>query len=254
MSATPPVPTPGDEPACWVSLTYDGLLHSHVEVAVPELKSRSLPATFFGAPEDLVERATAWRAVADEGINLGCHPLFKSTDPFGNLPNWTLDMVEYELRSCRKLFTELIYRQSDFPFAYPGPERGCLKAPHDHGATSYEPIVRRLFGVARGAIEGINDRSRPDLGMLFRYETHSHTAEEIIRAVQEAERTQGWIVLVFGGIGEGDFGIDATAHSKFLDWLSQRTADVRVGSLVGLASRVRGWAEAQGAASQGDAE
>lgn len=254
MSSTQPTPVPGNEPTCWVSLTYDGLLHSHLEVAVPELKSRDLPATFFGAPEDLVQRAAAWRAVADEGIDLGCHPFLRSADPLGNLPNWTLEMVENELRMCRKLFTWAFYRQSDYPFAYPGPERGCRKAPHDHGATSYEPVVRRLFGVARGAIEGINDRFQPDLGMLYRYETHSHTEDELIRAVREAERLRGWIVLAFGGIGEGELGVDAAVHSRFLDWLASRPDGQQVGSLVGFARRILGQAEARAAASQGDVE
>ena len=90
-----------------ISLTYDGGDPSHLEIVIPALAERGLNATFFLPSLQLLENPQAWAAAQSGGFEMASHSLNGFTDESGNLPNWTLEMVEEDLRMSRKLLTEI---------------------------------------------------------------------------------------------------------------------------------------------------
>lgn len=227
----------------YVSLTYDGADPSHLEVAIPCLERLGLVGTFLLEPVAMLQRAQEWRTAASNGQEMGCHCLLGATDAHGNLRNWTLEMVEAELRENRKLLADQFAEQSDFPFAYPGPETGCLTVAFNPMKTSYRHMAERVFSVARAGQQGLNDPSNCPFGYLNCMDAEALDAAALTGIVNEAARSRHWAILRFRGIGVGDRGTDASAHAAFCERLAQR-ADVVVSPLLKMAYRLRSAREA----------
>ncbi len=231
-------------PGGCVSLAYDGPDPSHLEVAVPCLQSHGLAATFYLEPVRLLQRARDWQAAANEGHEMGSHCLLGYTDGRGNLSNWTLETVESELRESRKLLADLFGAQSDFSFAYPGDQSGCLTVAFDPQPTSYRHAVTRVFGIARSALQGMNDPDSCDFGYLQIVDCERMDAEALIESASAAFERSLWSILVFRGVGVGSGGVDARAHEKLCSWLAEDREGRRTDTVLREAYRVRSLREA----------
>lgn len=220
MNASAGTDQPPTLPAC-VSLCYDGSDLSHLETVFPTLDTLGLRGTFFAHSPSLLDHASDWQAVSNSGHEMASHSLFDAADARGDLPRWTLEMVEEDLRMSRRLLAELFPRQADFSFAYPGPETKCLSVAYDPQPASYVESVRKVFEIARSGIEGLNDQGTCDLGFLGYLSMEGHSAEEMIDAAAEVEARSAWGLFVFGGVGVGS--VDSRAHEIFCSWLSDRS-------------------------------
>lgn len=203
-----------------VSLAYDGADPSHLEIVAPLLAELGIPATFYLPSVQLLQQPREWAALQNEGHEMGSHSLYGCTDERGNLPNWTLDMVEEDLRMSRKLLTEQFPRQSDFSFAYPGDLSDCVRAPFDPRPADYREAVERLFRVARTSAEGLNDLGQAAPMRLKSIQAACLGAETLLEIARRAEAEGSWAILVFGPIGSGDNGTDLRAHRTLLDFLA----------------------------------
>jgi hypothetical protein len=112
--------------------------------------------------------------------------LLEAADAFGNLPKWTLENVETDLRDARKLITELFPRQADCSFAYPGVEAMCMTVPYQPTPTPYRPIVDKLFEVARSAREGLANPAVCDVHDLESIDARNLTLDDLIVAAEAA--------------------------------------------------------------------
>lgn len=204
-----------------ISLCYDGGDPSHLEVAIPTLTECGLNGTFFLPSAALIERARDWAAAQREGHEMASASLHGFTDERGNLWNWTLEMVEEDLRMSRKLLTEQFPEQADFAFAYPGDQQACVTVAYDPKPATYRQVVDRVFRVSRTAEFGLNGHL-VDPSKLKSCEVSGWTFEELKDIVQRTTDEGAWALLVFRGIGSGDLAVDARVHKAFCEWLSGR--------------------------------
>lgn len=222
-----------------ITLSYDGADPSHLETALPCLTEHDLKATFYVTEPGLLANPQAWIEAQNEGHEIGCHSLLEAADAFGNLPRWTLENVEADLRDARKLLIETFPRQGDFSFAYPGVEASCMTVPYDPAPTSYIPIVERLFPVARSAREGLVDPAQADVNHLESIDARDLDLDDLLVAAESAMHEARWAIFAFRGIGVGDGAIDAAAHRELCQWIADHREAVRCGTVFGLASELR---------------
>lgn len=220
-----------------ISLAYDGGDRSHLEVAVQALSARGMKATFFLPSTAALADPRGWIAAANEGHEMGSHSLDGFTDERGCLPNWTLDMVEEDLRMSRKLLTELFPSQTDYAFAYPGDLTDCVSTPYNPQPTTYEPIVNKLFRVARTAICGANDTAKLNPSRLMSIDTFGMTYSDMVALLERAIEDKSYLILNFRGIGSGDFGIDGRQHELFLDCLDANRSQLEIAPVCSYALR-----------------
>jgi peptidoglycan/xylan/chitin deacetylase (PgdA/CDA1 family) len=222
-----------------LTLSYDGADPSHLETVLPCLAQRELRATFYVHEIGLLENPQAWQAAQNEGHEIACHSLFAAADPFGNLPKWTLENVEADLRDARKLITELFPRQGDFSFAYPGVEAQCMTIPYEPVLTPYRPVVDRLFQVARSAREGLVDFETCDVLYLESIDARDLKMDDLIVAAESALFEEKWAIFAFRGIGSGEGAVDAAAHEALCDWAAEHRDTVRAGPVYEIAMNIR---------------
>lgn len=103
-----------------VSLTYDGGLPEHLFLVEPLLRTLDLKVTFYLSATFFLENPRAWAALASGGHEIGNCSLFGVTGPGGELPNWTLEMVDDDLRHLEELLRGHVPGPSERSFAYPG--------------------------------------------------------------------------------------------------------------------------------------
>ena len=222
-----------------ISLSYDGADLSHLETVLPCLAENDLRATFYVTETGLLEHPREWQAAQNEGHEIGCHSLFESADAYGNLPKWTLENVEADLRDARKLITELFPRQSDFSFAYPGVEAMCMTVPYHPTPTPYRQVVDRLFSVARSAKEGLVDPPTADMHELNCVDARDLSLDDLLVAGETAMFEARWAIFTFRGVGVGEGAVNAAAHAEFCAWLGERREVFRIGPVFELAMQLR---------------
>src|SRR4051812_40920195 len=103
-----------------VSLSYDGGLPDHLMLAEPLLRSLDLRASFYLSATFFLENPQAWSSLAAKGHEIGNHSLFGVTGPRGELPNWTLEMVDTDLMMTESLLRDYVPGPPFRSFAYPG--------------------------------------------------------------------------------------------------------------------------------------
>src|ERR1044072_3460119 len=102
-----------------ISLTYDGGLPDHLLIAQPLLLNVGFNATFYLSATAFLENPRVWSSLATRGHEIGNHSLFGVTGLRGELPNWTLEMVDDDLQMTEALLREHIPGPTERSFAYP---------------------------------------------------------------------------------------------------------------------------------------
>src|SRR5262245_15310488 len=110
---------------CAVSLCYDGAWPEHLELVRPLLSQLGLGASFYIQPTRFLDNPDGWRGLVKEPHEVGNHSLYGVTDSQGSLHNWTLEMVEDDLRMTQRLILETLQGNVGESFAYPGPLPEC---------------------------------------------------------------------------------------------------------------------------------
>ena len=241
---------PDPSAAGLVSLAYVGNERSLLEVAPTHLQSAGLRATFFLEPVSLLENLAALKRLSEEGHEMGSACLFGADDGEGNLPGWTLEMVEGELASALKLMSESFPSQADFPFAYPGRDCRCLTSSFDPQPTTYRRVVEQVHSVAQTARQGLNDLKDCVTSDLATILAEEMDATSLVQIADRALAQGSWAILVFEGVGSGRHSVDAYAHQALCRHLEPKRAQVQPVLRVAFGIRQRREAEWQRARAQ----
>jgi hypothetical protein len=204
-----------------VSLTYDGGLPDHLMLVEPLLRTLGLEATFYLSATFFLENPKAWASIADQGHEIGNHSLFGVTGPRGELPNWTLEMVDTDLQMTEALLRDYVPGPPDRSFAYPG----------DNPITSegsYEDVVDQHFRWARTRQEGLNHAVFCNPHSLRSVLSFKVSGAGLVQKSEEALDLGAWAIFVFEGLGSGRDSCGERDHELLLRHLRARGEDLYI--------------------------
>lgn len=197
-----------------VSLSYDGGLPEQLHLAQPLLRILRLRATFYLSATFLLENPRAWANVLMQEHEIGNHSLFGVTGPRGELPNWTLEMVEADLQDTQTLLDDYLPSDLSRSFAYPGDLPVCSEG-------TYESVVERQFEFTRSAQAGINHPVFCNPRKLLSTRCEGKSGIAVIQKVEETAELGAWIILAVEGIGSSRKAFDEHAHEMLLRHLAE---------------------------------
>jgi peptidoglycan-N-acetylglucosamine deacetylase len=224
-----------------LSLTFDDSRESQLEVVVPILGAYRLRATFFVLPTPVARRQSDWKAVVENGHEIGNHTVthpcsanfgFSRTNA---LEDYSLDRMEAEIDEASGRIERLLGVRPE-SFAYPC---GQSFVGRGEGRTSYVPLVARRFVAARGyGSETANDPYRCDYAHLEAFTADGLDAEGLVGLVDQAGATGRWVIMVGHDVGERG---EQTVLIPSLEALCHRAAqaDVWVAPLAEVARYLR---------------
>ncbi len=218
---------PGEAKAA-ISLTYDGGLPEHLYLVEPLLRTLEFNATFYLSATFFLENPRAWAALAGQGHEIGNHSLFGVTGPGGELPNWTLEMVETDLRHTELLLREFVPGQAERSFAYPGDNPITGEGP-------YMSVVEENFHWARTMQEGLNHAVFCKSQALQVVRSQGLSGAGLIERAEEAIELGAWAVFVFEGIGQGE-----RDHEILLRHLAAKRSELYIGPVRDIAAYIDG--------------
>jgi peptidoglycan/xylan/chitin deacetylase (PgdA/CDA1 family) len=200
-----------------VTLTYDDGLDPHLAVVQPALDAAGLRGTFFlsnfegvdhewalpNATSPLAPRHLAWQAAAQKGHELAGHTVNHPCNAASKAAGFKL--TDYDTaRMAAELDDSLVRLMrlsaaAPFTFAYPcaSDQAGLGVAQED-----YSPLVAQRFAAARVSVSGIADPAQVDLQHVPQLDAGGKTSDELKAMVDEAIAIEGWLVLLFHGVGE----------------------------------------------------
>jgi peptidoglycan-N-acetylglucosamine deacetylase len=192
-----------------ISLTFDGGLLEHWELVAPILAEHEIRATFFVTVPNLLESPEAWRKVVAAGHEIGSHShLGISTN--GNLPAWTLEMIEEDLRLTDKGILEILGRRVE-SFALSGSETTCAEG-------DYSPLLRKRFSGLRSPLPGPTEVSEIDL-----FNVGSNFWRDLVGPIESYLPQHGqWSVPVFDRFFDADFGAAEEDLRVLIGYLKRR--------------------------------
>jgi hypothetical protein len=204
-----------------ISLTYDGGLPDHLLLVEPLLRTLGLRATFYLSATFFLENPRAWASLASLGHEIGNHSLFGVTGLRGELPNWTLEMVDTDLQMTEALLRDYV----------PGPENRSFAYPGDNPTTSegsYEGVVDHHFHWARTRQVGLNHAIFCNPHALRCTPSFSQSGAGMVQKSEEALDLGAWAIFVFEGIGTGLNSCSERDHELLLRHISARGSDLYV--------------------------
>lgn len=198
-----------------ISLTYDGGLPDHLMLAEPLLRVLGLRATFYLSATFFLENPRAWAALATQGHEIGNHSLFGVTGSRGELPNWTLEMVETDLQMTESLLRDYLPGPAERSFAYPGDVPITSEGP-------YDGVVDQLFHWARTRQVGLNHAIFCNPHALRSLPSFDLSGAGMVQKAEEALDLGAWAIFVFEGIGAGKDSCGERDHEVLLRHLAAR--------------------------------
>lgn len=235
------------QPADWngkraaVVLTYDDALNVHLDNVIPALEARDFKGTFYLTANfpGFLERVDDWKAAAKNGHELGNHTLFHPCEgqrPGREWVNKDYDFTNYSVARIMDevVLTNLLLKQidgrTDRTFAYPCGDR-------EAGGNSYVSNLAHHVIAARTVEERIEKRNEIDLFNVGSYLINGHSAEAMIKLVENAQEVGGLVVFLFHGVG-GEHGLDVSlaAHDGLLTYLKEHEDSLWITTLADVAN------------------
>ncbi len=221
-----------------VVLTYDDTLASHLDVALPQLDERGLPATFYlsGARGDLINNMARWRAAAEAGHELGNHTLYHPcrkglpgrdwVQPHHDLDRYSVQQYVEEIQVTNTLL-HAIDGETVRTFAYTcGDELA--------GGESVVDAISPYFIAARSGSAAGDNRITADLD-YYRLDSNWNTSnpslESLIASVEAGKAYGGLVTFCFHGVGADYLATPSETHAAFLDYLSENQNEIWVTTL-----------------------
>jgi len=211
---------PGNYQAA-VCLTYDDGLDSHLDVAVPDLDAHDLKGTFYctGFSTSLRSRMEDWRAIVENGHELGNHTLFHPCDgekfdwvkPEYDLRTYTMPQLRDELRTASTLLTA-VDGKKERTYAYT-----C--SDFEASGISYVDSIRNMFVAARSEGPIPESMDMVDIHFAPSWGVVDPTGDELVDYVKRAQEKGTIAVLMFHSVGGGYLNVSAEAHKQLLDYL-----------------------------------
>ena len=211
-----------------IVLTYDDALTSQLDIAVPQLDSAHLTATFFLIGDINSQTTPRWRALSKKGYELAnhtiYHPCVSTEDNPTASENYTVFTIIREIGTMNMLLNA-VDGKTTRTYAYPCTETSV-------GGKSYVDSLRKsgLIKYARIGGDGnavITDFKNLDPLLVPSYGLEGkNTAEELIAFVKKVEQSGGMGVFMFHGVGGDYITTPAQAHKKLLEYLNKNRKDI----------------------------
>ncbi|MGN8067803.1 polysaccharide deacetylase family protein [Mucilaginibacter sp. 22184] len=221
-----------------IVLTYDDGLTSQLNVAIPQLDSANLTATFFLTGNMTETSLARWRQAGKKGYELANHTLYHpcllnvKANPADNSANYTPYIMVREIKEMNTLLFALDGKTGSRTYAYP-----CTEL--EVGGRNYVDTLRKT-GLAKYArIGGGPDAVITDFKNLDPLKVPSWgvpgnqvTGDALIDFVKKVQQSGGLGVFMFHGVG-GDYLITpADAHRQLLKYLSQHRNEIEVTTFI----------------------
>ncbi len=194
-----------------LSLTFDDARLSQADLGIPLLDKYGVRATFYVSPDNMVQRAEAWKKAIKSGHDIGNHTLLHPCT--GNfdwsrekaLENYTLLTMNAELDSANAIIRRVL-GIVPVSFAFPCGQKFVGRG---EMTRSYVPVVAAKFESARGWLdEGPNDPSFCDLSQLTGMELDGKSFEQAKALIDAVREKGGW--LVFAGHEMNNGGVQTS--------------------------------------------
>jgi sialate O-acetylesterase len=235
---------------CAVTLSYDDALPVHHETVAPLLTAKKLSATFnLCANSGFTENTAAWKHVAAQGHELGNHTLFHPCrrepeenyswlEPHYNLCDYTAQRWTDEMRVMNCLLNQ-IDGQTERTFA-----NTCCHTSIGRGTREKDlsELIDKMFVAGRGPLnEQIVQATTLSFPALGHFNGDDKTVEELQALIEGAASMNGWIIIMFHGVGEGTHGlyIDSDEHAKLVDYLEVNSSRIWTASTVQVAKHLK---------------
>ncbi|MGB3624178.1 MAG: polysaccharide deacetylase family protein [Henriciella sp.] len=212
-----------------IALTYDDALDTHLDAALPQLDAHGFKATFYLTLENegFLNRTEEWRAVAENGHELGNHTLFHPcqsslpgrdwVQPEADLDAYSVARMVREIALTNQLLT-LFDGRSSRTFAYPCGDSTA-------GGESYVDAIRPLFDGARGVASYSPDATY-DFYQVSTYGPEDVSGDMLIDYAEGVLEEGGFGSFTFHGIGGEYLTVSPEAHAELLDWLDAHRDEI----------------------------
>jgi peptidoglycan/xylan/chitin deacetylase (PgdA/CDA1 family) len=213
-----------------IVLTYDDALTSQLNIAVPQLDSTHLTATFFLIGDINGETTPRWRALSKKGYELAnhtvYHPCVSTNDNPTASENYTVFAIIREIGTMNTLLNA-VDGKTTRTYAYPCTETQV-------GGKSYVDSLRKSGLIKYARIGGdenavITDFKNLDPLLVPSYGLEGkNTADQLIAFVKKVEQSGGMGVFMFHGVGGDYITTPAQSHKKLLEYLDKNRKDIWV--------------------------
>lgn len=235
-----------------VSLTFDDALPSQFDIAVPMLNEQGLLGTFYihpkGTDGQWQERLAPWKAVAQQGHEIGNHSLghvcsrgYRDAWDGRCLETVTLDFIETDVMEADRRLNEAI-GELERSFAYP-----CYESFVGEGEArqSYVPVIARHFAAARARGDFPNYPRTCQMHHLWSQGGERKSGENLIGMVSAAATKGQWLILAFHGINAGHLPVADFDFHALCEYLSLEREEIWTAPVITVAKRIAEWRTAQ---------
>jgi sialate O-acetylesterase len=208
-----------------VCLTYDDGLDCHIDIAVPELDAYDLQGTFYctGFSNSLRNRMEDWRAITENGHEIGNHTLFHPCNgerfdwvkPEYDLRTYTMTQIRDELMTANT-FLSAVDGMKERTFAYT-----C--SDFEVGNVSFVDSIRNMFVAARSegsipeSMDVVDPHFAPSWGVV------DPSGADLINYVEEAREKGTIAIFTFHNVGGGYLNVSEEAHRELLAYLKSNS-------------------------------
>ncbi|MGF7040312.1 polysaccharide deacetylase family protein [Mucilaginibacter lappiensis] len=221
-----------------IVLTYDDGLPSQLNVAIPQLDSANLTATFFLTGNMTETSLPLWRQAGKKGYELANHTLYHpcllnvKSNPAENSANYTPYIMVREIKEMNTLLFALDGKMGGRTYAYP-----CTEL--EVGGLNYVDTLRKTGLIKYARIGGGPDAVITDFKNLDPLKVPSWgvpgnqvTGDDLIDFVKKVQQSGGLGIFMFHGIG-GDYLVThEDAHRQLLRYLSQHRNEIEVTTFI----------------------
>ena len=215
-----------------VVFTYDDGLDCHLDIAVPQLDEFGFKGTFYctGNSQSLYKRTDDWRAIAQNGHELGNHTLFHPCDaskadwvkPEYDLNNYTIEQLLEELKTANTLL-KAIDGKENRTFAYTCSDKTA-------GGEDFSSKIQSLFTAARRDGPIPDKMEGYDVFQSTSWMVNGHSTGELIAYVEEAKAKGTIAVFMFHSVGGGYLNVGADEHRELLQYLNEHRNEFYIGT------------------------
>jgi peptidoglycan/xylan/chitin deacetylase (PgdA/CDA1 family) len=212
-----------------VSLSYDDALNSQLDNAIPALNRYGFKGSFYLTLGSSIvkERKGEWRAIAEQGHELGNHTIKHAcrgslpnrhwVDKHNDLDNKTMTQMKQEIIEANDLLNA-IDGQTIRTFTLP-----CTDAIVE-GRNLLPEIARYFVGIKShiGAIP--TSMKKFDVMNAPVYAPAGVSGKNLIDQVKLAAKNNSIVNFTFHGIGAEHLAISKQAHQQLLDYLAKNKA------------------------------
>lgn len=224
-----------------VCLTYDDGLDCHIDKAVPALDSFNLKGTFYctGYSPSLHHRMDEWRAITENGHELGNHSLFHPCD--GERFDWVEPEYDYRNYSILQIKNELFTANTLLKAVDGQEERTYAYTCSDYmvNQQSFVDSIRPMFVSARSdgpipeSIENIDLHFVPSWGVI------DPTGDELIEYVKQAQKKGTIAVFMFHSVGGGYLNVSSEAHKELLAYLHSNKNEIWTDTFINIMKYIK---------------